>query len=100
MQLKDDKERHYITTEGIDIGYSTLQRMTIAMKQNGTTATARILTEWMAGTDATMMAQSFSGLVVQSNWNKAFWKVDRSGIAFGESLRIAQKIERSKISFE
>jgi hypothetical protein len=55
---KDDKVRHYITTEGIDIGYSTLQRMTITLKQIENKASIRILTEWMAGTDATIMAQS------------------------------------------
>ena len=59
---KDDKERYYITTEGKDVGQSTLQRSTIVINENNGTSKAIIRSEWKPGTTATMGA-SMMGLL-------------------------------------
>jgi hypothetical protein len=99
--LKDDKERHYITTEGKDVGQSTLQRMTIVISQNSKITQAKISTEWKAGTHATTMANSMSGLTVIADWAKSNWQPEsRLGIAFAESVAIAKKVKNAKVTYE
>jgi len=98
--LKDDKERHYITTEGKDIGESTLQRMTIIVTKNGDNAKLKITSEWKAGSMASMTATAFSGVQYQPEWANAKWELSRLGIAFGESVAIANEIQGGKISYE
>ncbi|NLH53712.1 MAG: hypothetical protein GX459_12800 [Bacteroidales bacterium] len=89
--VKDDRQMHYIVTEGRDVGQSTLQRMTISIKQTNNLCIAKIATEWKAGTEAMMMANAMSGIVANSDWATAYMAPSRPGIAFTESLRIAKE---------
>ncbi len=98
--LKDDKNRHYITTEGKDVGQSTLQRMVIVITENENSSKLKITTEWKAGTEASAMASSMSSIPIQSDWSFAKWQIDRLGIAFAESVAIANEIKGGKISYE
>lgn len=84
---REDKDRFYLTTEGKDVGESTLQRMTIVVSEN---AEATIRTEWMPGMQANTMATAFSGLDVDSAWETAKYEVSRLGIAFAESVAVAK----------
>ena len=84
---REDKDRFYLTTEGKDVGESTLQRMTIVVSEN---AEAIIRTEWMPGMQANTMATAFSGLDVTSTWETAKYEVSRLGIAFAESVAVAK----------
>lgn len=84
---REDKDRFYLTTEGKDVGESTLQRMTIVVSEN---AEAVIRTEWMPGMQANTMATAFSGLDVTSTWETAKYEVSRLGIAFAESVAVAK----------
>src|SRR5690606_443390 len=62
---REDKERLYVTTEGKDVGESTLQRMVITTTEvPNVGAVTKIVSEWRAGTSATMGASAFSGLAV------------------------------------
>jgi hypothetical protein len=98
--LKDDKERHYITTEGKDVGQSTLQRMTLVITEKENSSQLRITTEWKGGTEASAMATAMSGIPIQSDWSLAKWEINRLGIAFAESVAIANEIKDGKISYE
>lgn len=84
---REDKDRFYLTTEGKDVGESTLQRMTIVVSED---AEATIRTEWMPGMQANTMATAFSGLDVTSTWETAKYEVSRLGIAFAESVAVAK----------
>ena len=91
--LRDDKERHYITTEGKDVGKSTLQRMTLVINEKESSSQLRITTEWKGGTEASAAATAASGIQVQSAWAAAKWeKNSRLGIAFAESVAIAHQL--------
>lgn len=83
----EDKERFYLTTEGKDVGQSTLQRMTIVVNAN---AEAVIKTEWMPGMFATMIATGASGLDVNGSWEMAKYEASRLGIAFAESVAVGK----------
>jgi hypothetical protein len=98
--LKDDKERHYITTEGKDVGQSTLQRMTVVITENENSSKLKITTEWKGGTEASAMATAMSGIPIQSDWALAKWEINRLGIAFAESVAIANEIKGGNISYE
>lgn len=96
---KDDKERYYLTTEGNDVGESTLQRMVVLITEQEVESVAKIKTEWKPGTTATIMASSMSDVPVESEWTKARWENNRLGIAFGESVVIAKQVEKAKIEY-
>lgn len=98
--LKDDKERLYITTEGKDVGQSTLQRMTIVITEQDSNSQLKITTEWKGGTEASAAASAMSGVAVHSNWAMAKWEINRLGIAFAESVAIAKEIKNGIISFD
>lgn len=98
--MKEDKERHYVTTEGKDVGQSTLQRMTLFITKNNNNCILKITTEWKAGTEATIMATAMSGIPMQSDWATASWEINRLGMAFAESLAIAKEIKEGTITFE
>lgn len=98
--LKDDKARHYITTEGKDIGQSTLQRMTLVVIEEENGSKVKISTEWKGGTEANATATAISGMPVESDWGMARWESSRLGIAFAESVAIAKEIKNGEISFE
>jgi hypothetical protein len=98
--LKEDKVRHYITTEGKDIGMSTLQRMTLVITDFGSNATLKINSEWKAGAEASLMASGISGLNYNADWASATWEISKLGIAFAEGLAVAQGIKNSSITFE
>jgi predicted transcriptional regulator len=98
--IKDDKERHYITTEGKDIGQSTLQRMTLVILEKENSSQLKITTEWKGGTEASMMATAMSGIPIQADWAIAKWEINRLGIAFAESVAIANEIENGHVSYE
>lgn len=83
----EDKERFYLTTEGKDVGQSTLQRMSIVVNDK---AEAVIKTEWMPGMFATMIATGASGLDVDGSWEVAKYEGSRLGIAFAESVAVAK----------
>lgn len=97
---KEDKGRHYITTEGKDIGESTLQRSTIAITEENGIAKATIRTEWKAGTEAAMGASMFAGVAVFADWTQAKWESGRPGIAFAESVSVANEVKDGRISFK
>jgi hypothetical protein len=98
--FKDDQKRHYITTEGRDIGESTLQRMIIVISENGKDSNLKITTEWKAGSDATTTASAMSGINVYSDWAIAKWEISRLGISFAESVAIACEINGEEITYE
>jgi len=98
---REDENRYYITTEGKDVGESTLQRMVFYIKQNGDNSVMEITTEWSAGHEATAMASAMSGIQIDSSWQSARWESStRLGIAFAESVAVALKIEDANISYE
>lgn len=97
---KEDKERHYINTEGKDVGQSTLQRMTLVFTEVESKSRLKITTEWKGGTEATTMATAMSGIPIQSDWAAARWEIDRRGIAFAESVAIAKEISNEIITYE
>jgi hypothetical protein len=97
---KSDEDRYYITTEGRDVGESTLQRMTISVKEDDNIANAKILTDWKAGSAATAGAQAATGLYIQSDWQPAKWEISRLGNAFAETVYIAKQVENSEISYK
>lgn len=98
--LKDDKEKHYITTDGKDVGQSTLQRMTLitSKKENG--SQLKITTEWKGGTEASAAATAISGIHIQADWFLAKWEISRLGIAFAESVSIAKEIKDRIVTYE
>ena len=98
--FKDDKERHYLTTEGKDVGQSTLQRMTVVVTGKENSSQLKITTEWKAGAEASMMATAMSGIPMQSEWAIAMWGISRLGIAFAESVAIANEIKNGHIFYE
>jgi hypothetical protein len=98
--MKEDKERHYVTTEGRDIGQSTLQRMTLFITEKNNSCILKITTEWKAGTEATAMASAMGGIPMQSEWSTASWEINRLGMAFAESLAIAKEIKEGIITYE
>jgi len=97
--FKDDKQRHYITTEGKAVGEATLQRMTLVVSENGNSINLEIRTEWKPGMEATMMASAVSGIPVSSDWAIAKWEISRLGISFAESVAIANKIKGGRVSY-
>jgi hypothetical protein len=98
--LKEDKQRYYITTEGKDVGQSTLQRMTLFITSENNSCILKINTEWKGGTEAAAMATAMSGIPVHSDWAIASWEINRLGMAFAESLAIAKEINNAEIFFE
>lgn len=98
--MKEDKERHYITTEGRDIGQSTLQRMTLFITEKNNSCILKITTEWKAGAEATAMASAMGGVSMQSEWATASWEINRLGMAFAESLAVAKEIKDGIITYE
>lgn len=98
--MREDKQRYYITTEGKDVGQSTLQRMVLTINKLEDYAQLKIITEWKGGTDASIMASSMSGIPVISDWAIASWEINRAGIAFSESYAIAKQIRVGNIRFE
>lgn len=98
--LREDKQRHYLTTEGKDVGQSTLQRMVLTISKAGDSVELKILTEWKGGTEASIMASSMSGIPVVSEWATASWELNRPGIAFSESYAVATQIRNGIIKFE
>ena len=97
--FKDDKQRHYITTEGKAVGEATLQRMTLVVSENGNSSNLKITTEWKPGMEATMMAAAAGGIPVSSDWAIAKWEISRLGISFAESVAIANKVRGGRISY-
>ena len=100
--IKEDKARHYILTEGKDVGESTYQRMTllITSKKEGI-STLKITTEWKPGMMAMALASSLSKINgLQSDWLIAKWEYNRLGIAIAESVAVAHAIVNNKISYE
>lgn len=97
---KDDPVRHFITTEGKDVGESTLQRMTIVVTAITNGAKLTINTEWKGGTDANIMATAVSGIPIYSTWAEAKWEVNRLGIAFSESVVIGSQIENGYLYYD
>lgn len=97
---KDDKERHYIATEGKDAGESTVQRMIINISENTNNSEMKIRTEWKAGTEAMMGASMFAGVRINQEWTTAKWEAGRPGIAFGESVAIASAIKNGIVSYK
>ncbi len=93
----NDTDLKYITTEGTDVGQSTLQRMVIKTTSEGNLSTSKIITEWMPGTSATTGASAASGIDINPQWAKAKWEVSRLGIAFAESLAIGKEIPDARV---
>lgn len=100
MKFKDDKQRHYITAEGKDIGTSTTQRMTIVVTQKDNNSQVKIASEWKAGTVATITAIAASGIPFTTDWMTTKWEIDRLGVAFAECVKIASQIKNGNISYE
>lgn len=96
----EDKERYYFTTQGKDVGNSTLQRMTVSvMKISESVSEATINTEWMGGTFVNSMYSGMMGASVDQEWETAYWMKGRPGIAFAESVSVAWKIPRGKVNY-
>lgn len=96
----DNKERHYIATEGKDAGESTTQRMIINISESKSKSEMKIRTEWKAGTEAMMGASMFAGVGINQEWTTAKWEAGRPGIAFGESVAIAAAIVDGVVSYK
>jgi|SRR5690606_38568102 len=84
---REDKERFYVTTEGKDVGESTLQRMTIVVNED---SKAVIKSEWMPGQEAVSMATALSGIPQSASWSKASFEGGRSGIAYAEAVAVGK----------
>lgn len=97
---KDDKERHYIMTEGKDVGQSTLHRLTVLVTENEGKSSATIRTEWKPGTDAVMGASIATGVGISADWSQSEWTTDRLGLAFAESVAVANGVKDGKITFK
>ncbi len=96
----EDKERFYFTTQGKDVGTSTLQRMTVSvMKISDSISEATIHTDWMGGTSVNSMYSGMMGASVTQEWERAYWMKGRPGIAFAESVSVAWKIPRGKVNY-
>jgi len=95
-----DKPRHYLMTEGKDVGLSTLQRMTLVISDKGPALVITIRSEWKAGTEASLMASGISGISYIADWAKSKWEISRLGVAFAEGYAIAQLIEGAEISYD
>ena len=93
---KDDKDRHYITTEGKDVGEDTYQRMIITITESGSTSNMRITGEWKASAGIAQVA----GMTLSQDWAVAKWRIDRLGIDFAESVAVAYEIEGGRKSYE
>ncbi len=98
--ITDDKERHYIVTEGKDVGESTGQRMSIVVTEKDNISQLKITTEWKPGIVTMAFAIAASGIPIQSEWMTASWQINRMGFAFAESAAIANGIKDGKISYE
>jgi len=98
--FKDDKQRHYLTTEGKDVGQSTLQRMTIFINEKENGSEGKITVEWKPGMEATTFASGMSGLQVNSDWGQAYYAIDRLGIAFAEGVAVAREVNNGVITYE
>ena len=95
-----DKTRYYITTEGKDVGLSTLQRMTLVIDDKGQSPVLTIRSEWKAGAEASLMASGISGISYIADWAKSKWEISRLGVAFAEGYAIALLIENAEITFD
>ncbi|MFA5587683.1 hypothetical protein [Proteiniphilum saccharofermentans] len=98
---RDDKERFYITTQGKDVGQSTLQRSTIVVTEDSGTSTAVIRSEWKPGTTATLGGSMFAGVGISADWEKATWaETGRPQIAMAEAIAIGYGVKGAVISFK
>lgn len=97
---KEDEKRLYFTTSGKDVGMSTLQRMNITVRSiSDSLSQATIHTEWKGGTDVSAMASGMMGAHVDLEWEEAYGKKGRPGVAFGESVSVAWKVPYAKVSY-
>lgn len=95
-----DKSKHYIVTDTKDVGNSTLQRMTFAIKQNNGDSQLKITTEWKSGSKAKGFVFPVSGYCLQQDWAPARWEKNRLGIAFAESAVIAHQFKDGLVTFD
>lgn len=93
---KENKEMHTISTDGKDIGQSTLGRFNIFIKENNSGSLLTLRSEWKPGADAQMMAGAMSGLNIYSQWNTArFGDTGRPDLVFSYSVSFAKKISNN-----
>jgi hypothetical protein len=92
-----DKKMRYISTEGHEIGYSTLQRMTINVNKQANGCSVDIRTEWKPGAGAPGAAESSAQ---ENEWQKAYWSSGRPNVALAESYAICNNLKTQKISFK
>jgi len=98
--MKSDKEHHYITTEGKDIGESTMQRMTIVITNESDYCQAIITSEWKAGSQSATTASMIAGMPITNEWGRVVFEVNRMGIAFAECVAVAREIPGAIISYD
>ncbi len=98
---KDDKESFYLTTEGKDVGESTLQRMVISISKVQNDCRIVLNTEYKPGMEAQMLATGMTGINVNTDWTEVVYDIKtRSGIAFIETYIIAKRIDRGIITYK
>jgi hypothetical protein len=97
--LNSNKEKFYINTDSKDLGFSTNHRVNITITNENNFSKAKFYTEWMPGTEATMITNAFSGLNFTPQWTKAKAGNDRPGLAFAESAAIAKSVKNSTLQF-
>lgn len=91
-----NKEMHSISSEGKDVGQSTLGRFNIFIKDSHKGSLLTIRTEWMPGANAQMMAGAMSGLKIYTQWSTArFGDKGRPEFTFLYGVHFAKKISGS-----
>jgi hypothetical protein len=97
-----DKSTKSITTEGKDIGKSTVVRYTIFIKGTKIVGTAG----WMPGASKKATTELLTGALTgistnpNTGWRKAEWKKGRYKSAFASLVGLLQKIPHTKIKFK
>jgi hypothetical protein len=83
----DNKEMGYILASKMDVG-DTNVRLNIVCSDNQILITC----EWKPGMNSTLMASSFSGTNITSDWNNAKWtkQYDKPNIAFAKAAQFAE----------
>jgi len=71
---QENEKRGHISTQGKDVGQSTMLRMQIFIEDDGENRSmANFRAQYKPGADAEMGAQAFSGLTVDADYEKAVW---------------------------
>jgi len=72
----------------------------MVINNKGSVSTLKIISEWKAGAEASLLASGISGSNYNADWASATWEISKLGVAFAEGFAIAQNIENGHITFD